>query len=206
MAAKQERRDLKNRLPLIFKARRFTSDDEHNEEKSLRQKVSKLFSKVSQFFAKFPLNEPDSPSFPGKFDTNDITPMASELLSKYGDTCSPEVSELPSERKELDEEAAGRSCSDIGMLSTGIDEHSSDIAKLSPKGQELSPKTIALCYEKRRSVETENFMFPSASKEVDRKWGLWLIDLGNFRKLGQFSFLNLNLAEKPKNKRKKYKN
>ena len=41
---------------------------------------------------------------------------------------------------------------------------------------------------------------------VDRKWGLWLIDLGNFRKLRQFSFLNLNLAEKPKNKRKKYKN
>ena len=38
------------------------------------------------------------------------------------------------------------------------------------------------------------------------KWGFWDIDLGNFRKLGQFSFLNLNLAEKPKNKRKKYKN
>ena len=36
------------------------------------------------------------------------------------------------------------------------------------------------------------------------KWGFWLIDLGNFRKLGQ-DFLNLNFAEKPKNKRKKYK-
>ena len=42
--------------------------------------------------------------------------------------------------------------------------------------------------------------------EVDRKWGFWDIDLGNFRKLGQFSFLNLNFAEKSKNKRKKYKN
>ena len=41
---------------------------------------------------------------------------------------------------------------------------------------------------------------------VDRKWGFWDIDLGNFRKLGQFSFLNLNFAEKSKNKRKKYKN
>ena len=38
------------------------------------------------------------------------------------------------------------------------------------------------------------------------KWGFWDIDLGNFRKLGQFSFLNLNFAEKSKNKRKKYKN
>ena len=42
------------------------------------------------------------------------------------------------------------------------------------------------------------------SYEVEGKWGFWLIDLGNFRKLGQ-AFLNLNLAEKPKNKRKKYK-
>ena len=32
----------------------------------------------------------------------------------------------------------------------------------------------------------------------------WDIDLGNFRKLGQ-DFLNLNFAEKPKNKRKIYK-
>ena len=46
----------------------------------------------------------------------------------------------------------------------------------------------------------------TSSQTVDRKWGFWLIDLGKFRKLGQFSFLNLNLAEKPKNKRKKYKN
>ena len=42
------------------------------------------------------------------------------------------------------------------------------------------------------------------SKSVVGKWGFWLIDLGNFRKLGQ-DFLNLNFAEKPKNKRKKSK-
>ena len=38
-------------------------------------------------------------------------------------------------------------------------------------------------------------------KIVDRKWGFWDIDLGNFRKLGQ-DFLNLNFAEKPKIKEK----
>ena len=36
------------------------------------------------------------------------------------------------------------------------------------------------------------------------KWGFWDIDLGNFMKLGQFFFV-LNLAEKAKNKNKKYK-
>ena len=36
---------------------------------------------------------------------------------------------------------------------------------------------------------------------VDRKWGFWLIDLGNFRKLGQ-DFLNLNLQKNPKIKEK----
>ena len=42
------------------------------------------------------------------------------------------------------------------------------------------------------------------SLRVVGKWGFWDIDLGNFRKLGQ-DFLNLNFAEKPKNKRKKSK-
>ena len=46
----------------------------------------------------------------------------------------------------------------------------------------------------------------STNGGVVGKWGFWDIDLGNFRKLGQFSFLNLNFAEKSKNKRKKYKN
>ena len=39
---------------------------------------------------------------------------------------------------------------------------------------------------------------------VEGKWGFWDIDLGNFRKFGTRFFV-LILAEKPKNKRKKYK-
>ena len=57
-----------------------------------------------------------------------------------------------------------------------------------------------------RAVITVSDQFAHFSWTVVGKWGFWDIDLGKFRKLGQFSFLNLNLAEKPKNKRKKYKN
>ena len=39
---------------------------------------------------------------------------------------------------------------------------------------------------------------------VEGKWGFWDIDLGNFRELGQDFFVPI-LAEKPKNKGKKYK-
>ena len=167
MAAKQERRDLGNRLASIFKARSFRYDDEHNEEKSLKQKVSKPFSKVIQFFAKSSLSEPSSPSLTGlspELNNHEMTPRTSELFSKYDDTCSsPKISELSSERKEADKQAAGKSCSNIALSSTGIDEHSSGIGKLSPKGQESFPKADELCYEERRSDET--FMFPSASKE-----------------------------------------
>ena len=167
MAAKQERRDLGNRLASIFKARSFNYDDEHNEEKSLKQKVSKQFSKVIQFFAKSSLSEPSSPSLTGlspELNTHEMTPRKSELFSKHEDTCSsPKISELSSKRKEPDEQAAGKSCSNIAISSTGIDERSSGIGKLSPKGQESFPKADELCYEERRSDET--FMFPSASKQ-----------------------------------------
>ena len=57
-----------------------------------------------------------------------------------------------------------------------------------------------------RTTVGDNFIEKVQNVLVDRKWGFWLIDLGKFRKLGQFSFLNLNFAEKSKNKRKKYKN
>ena len=46
-----------------------------------------------------------------------------------------------------------------------------------------------------------NMSIISSGSRVDRKWGFWLIDLGNFRKLGQ-DFLNLNLQKNPKIKEK----
>ena len=166
MAAKQELRDLKNRLASIFKARSFKDDDEQNEEKSLKQKVSKPFLKVIQFFAKFSPSEPSSPSFSGlfpKLNIHEMTPRTSELFSKPDDTCSPKISELSSERKEPDEQAVGKSCSNTAISSTDIDERSSGIGKLSPKGQEAFLKADELCCEERRSDEI--FMFPSESKE-----------------------------------------
>ena len=74
----------------------------------------------------------------------------------------------------------------------------SNAQQSSAEGKGISEATVGL--EAQIVVTTRN------AQGVVGKWGFWDIDLGNFRKLGQFSFLNLNFAEKSKNKRKKYKN
>ena len=71
-------------------------------------------------------------------------------------------------------------------------------------GEEMGKDRITSFQFPSRLVRCRSSQVSTPSTEVDRKWGFWAIDLGKFPKFGTI-FLNLNFAEKPQNKRKKYK-
>ena len=52
--------------------------------------------------------------------------------------------------------------------------------KINAVGRVAREKTLQ---SKVKNTRRSHFRF--ILEEVDRKWGFWLIDLGNFRKLGQ---------------------
>ena len=167
MAFKEEC-DMKNRLARAFKLSIYKSEDEQKEEKSIKQKVTKLVSKVGQFFRKIQPGDLSCPSFPGtppKLETCEMSPKISELLPNQEKLSSPKIPELTLTMKQLPQWAS-ETFSNIDILSPGLDDLSPDIVKVSsPKVQQLSPKISTIYGKNRRNVLPEIFTFPTVPEE-----------------------------------------
>lgn len=166
MAAKQEH-NKKIQLP-FFKSSISQSDtSKHSNSESLKEKFSKLFSATGrQFSPKIQLSKFMS-SFPGLSPKSETHEKSKIGLSspKQDELCSSQVTKMPSKMKELTKQTDGVR-SNIAMTFHGSDQLSPGIAKLSPKGQELSQKNEGLCFKKGRSVVPEIFIFPPDISEV----------------------------------------
>ena len=168
MAAKEEC-DVKNRLASTFKPSSCNSEEEQKEEESIKEKVSKLVSKIGNVFRKIQHGDLSCPSLPGlspKLETHEMSPRKSEFLPKHEKLSSPKVPELSLKIEQLpqwDSEVY----SNIDILSPGLDELSPYLAKVSssPKGQQLSPKINKIYEKKRRNVLPEIFTFPTVPEE-----------------------------------------
>ena len=167
MAAKEEC-DMKNRLASTFKPSSCNSEEEQKEEESIKEKVSKLVSKIGNVFRKIQhgdLSRPSLPGLPPKLETHEMSPRKSELLPKHEKLSSPKVPELSLKIEQLPQ-LDSEMCSNIDILSPGLDEPSPDIVKVSsPKGQQLSPNINKIYGKKRRNVLPEIFTFPTVPEE-----------------------------------------
>ena len=109
-----------------------------------------------------------SPSFPGpspKLETQEMSSKKSELLPKHEKLNSPKLPELSLKIKQLPQWPK-EMCSNIDILSPGLDKVSPDIAKvLSPKVQQLSPTINKIYGKKRRNDLPEVFIFPTVPEE-----------------------------------------
>lgn len=158
MASKQNQ-NKKNRFASVFKVSGCKSDSKGSKREPSKHKVSKLFSRIGQFFRKTEVNEPSSVSFPMSPNTEMLFADTHELSSRIPmsfpelENSSTEVTEeFPSETDEF--------CLDMEDLSVDL---SSDITKLPRRGCELSLKSEELCFNKRRNVQPEIFIFPPDS-------------------------------------------
>ena len=164
MASKIQEQDTKNRLVSMFKKGTSKSDDQHSEGRSMKQRVSKLFSRIGQWFRKVQFSElsysPSFPELPQKSETQVSSPKVSKC-SKHDEFRSNEITDLTPKIKELRQKASEMS-TNISALSSCLDELSPPIAKLSPKQNgKLSPKKDKLRRKKRRNVGPEIFTFPT---------------------------------------------
>ena len=169
MASKMQEHHTKKRLVSIFKKSTSKSEDQHNEGVPIKQKVSKLFSKIGQCFRKVQFSERTrSPSFPELFQksvTQVSSPKESKCL-KHDKNWSNEITELSPKINELPQQADKMS-PNFATLSPGLAELSPSLAKLSPKLHKLSPKMEKLCRKKRRNVEPEIFIFPTVPELLE---------------------------------------
>ena len=176
MASKIQGQDTTNRLVSMFKKSTSNLEDEQSQGKSMKQKVSKLFSRIGQWFRKVQFSELKySPSFPElsqKSETQISLPKVSKC-SKHDEFRSNEVTDLTPKIKELPHQADEMS-SNVAALSPYLDEVSPGIAKLSPKQNgKLSPKKDKLRRKKSRNVGPQIFTFPTVPElhEVKNRRG-----------------------------------
>lgn len=153
MASKIQGQDTTNRLVSMFKKSTSNLEDQQSQGKSMKQKVSKLFSRIGQWFRKVKFSElKDSPSFPElsqKSETQISLPKVSKC-SKHDEFRSNEVTDLTPKIKELPHQA-GEMKSNVAVLSPCLDELSPGIAKWSPKQNgKPSPKKDKL--RRKRAV------------------------------------------------------
>ena len=153
----------------MFKKSNSKSEDQHSEGEAMKQKVSRLFSKIGQCFRKVQFSErsciPAFPELSQKPETKVSSPKESKCL-KHDELWSNEVTERSPKTNELPQLAAEMS-PNWAALSPCPDELSPGIAKLSPKRYELSPKKHKLCRKKRRNVEPEIFIFPTVPELLE---------------------------------------
>ena len=169
MAFKMQERDTKNKLVSMFKNSNSKSEDQHSEGEAMKQKVSRLFSKIGQCFQKVQFSECScSPSFPElsqKPETQVSSPKEGRCL-KQDELWSNEVMELSPKINELPQQA-GEMSPNMAVLSPSPDELSPGITKFSPKRNELSPKKEKFFRKKTRNVEPEIFIFPTVPELLE---------------------------------------
>ena len=99
-----------------------------------------------------------------KLETQEMS-SKSQWLPKHEKLNSPKLPELSLKIKQLPQ-WPNEMCSNIDILSPGLNEVSLDIAKvLSPKVQQLSPTINKLYGKKRPNVLAEVFIFPTVPEE-----------------------------------------
>ena len=169
MASKMQERVTTNKLVSMFKKSNSKSEDQHSEGEAMKQKVSRLFSKIGQCFQKVQFSERScSPSFRevSQKPETQVSSLKESKCLKHDELWSNEITELSPKINELPQQAGGMS-PNMAALSPCPDELSPGIAKLSPKRCELSPKKEKFFRKKTRNVEPEIFIFPTVPELLE---------------------------------------